>query len=145
MEHIQRATIQLQVVVNEKRKLEQTATSYTAPRHAFRSCLSCGHHTGLFLPLPVPPPPPSTGAANANRVSFWSQPRKMRRRPPYCVFARISTMPIIHSPSVLVTQKIAIWILPCTGSAGSELVTRQTVCFKIYRSLGKSQLGGGDA
>lgn len=55
MEHIQRATIQLQVVVNGKRKLEQTATSYTAPRHAFRSCLSCGHHTGLFLPLPAPP------------------------------------------------------------------------------------------
>lgn len=92
----------------------------------------------------APPPPSSTGAANANRVSFWSQPRKMRRRPPYCVFTKkISTMPIIHSPSVLGTQKIAIWVLPCTGSAGSELVTRQTVCFKIYRSLGRVSWGVG--
>lgn len=58
-------------------------------------------------------------------------------------FTIISTMTIIRSPSVLFTQKIAVWILPCTGSALSELVTRQTVCFKIYRSLGRVSWGMG--
>lgn len=58
-------------------------------------------------------------------------------------FTIISTMTIIHSPSGLFTQKIAIWILPCTGSALLELVTGQTVCFKIYRLLGRVSWGVG--
>lgn len=49
----------------------------------------------------------------------------------------------MHSPSVLFTQKIAIWILPCTGSALFELVTRQTVCFQNYRTLGRASWGVG--
>lgn len=102
--------------------------------------------TALSVNHPVfsfpPSPPSSTGMPNANLLGFWSHPGKMQTTT-IPSFTIISTMIITHSPSVLFTQKIAIWTLPCTGSALLQLVTRQTGCFKIYRSLGRVSWGWG--
>lgn len=62
MEHIQRATIQLQVVVNGKRKLEQTATSYAAP----------GMPSAAVCPAGIMQPPPHHQQAQQMQIASAS-------------------------------------------------------------------------
>ena len=143
-----RTKTQLQVIINGNRKLEKTVPSYA--------------NTTVLLSAFVCPAGGLYSSFHNDPVCFFPSFSHITNRHAKCKsahilipfrqntgtttilsFTIISTMTIIHSPSVLFTQKIAIWILLCIGSALSELVTRQTVCFKNIRLLGRVSWGVG--
>lgn len=143
-----RTKTQLQVIINGNRKLEKTVPSYAS--------------TTVLLSAFVCPAGGLYSSFHNDPVCFFPSFSHITNRHAKCKSAHI-LIPFrqkhrdyhhtefhnnLHNdnysqPFSLFTQKIAIWILPCIGSALSELVTRQTVCFKNLRLLGRVSWGVG--